>query len=489
MKLKYQLFIVLLLASATLIATLFLFNSWSFNRGFDNYLNRSQSKSLEALASTLAEAYTETDSWDWIVDNDSQWRRITGYAMRRIGGDGENDRESSPTRSRKSESGVSSQETLLNESSGKRPRRPPHPIILANTDKQALVGKIKGNRNVAWFPIKVDNDTVGYLGYAPNNGIPGQLEQVFVSQQKKNLALVSLLMVLVSALLAALLAARIVKPVVTVSQAMGEINRGDYEQRVDTSRKDELGDLSRDVNQLAHTLEQSRIARRNWIAEISHELRTPVAILQGEIEAIEDGIRAFDNTSLKSLQAETTRLSRLIQDLHDLSLSDLGALEYQMAPMNIEDLIKERINSSEAQRAETGISIDLITNTSSTDILGDAQRLGQLIDNLLQNSLRYTDPNGKIVIELDRSNKHLQIRWFDSSPGLKDEDLPKIFDPLFRAEKSRNRNNGGAGLGLTITSKIVSAHQGTISAKHSSLGGLEITILIPTNDSLQTSRK
>ncbi|MFT6640212.1 MAG: two-component system sensor histidine kinase BaeS, partial [Flavobacteriaceae bacterium] len=365
---------------------------------------------------------------------------------------------------------------------GNRQKRPLTPLILADNEKNALVGKIKADSTVAWFPITVDGSVAGYLGYASNKGLSGQLERVFADQQKRNLAVVSLLMVAVSALLAALLAARIVKPVITVSQAMREINRGDYEQRVDTSRRDELGDLSRDVNQLAHTLEQSRIARRNWIAEISHELRTPVAILQGEIEAIEDGIRAFDITSLKSLQAETTRLSRLIQDLHVLSLSDLGALEYQMSPMHVEELIKERISSVEAQRADTGISINLTTNTRHTEILGDTQRLGQLIDNLLQNSLRYTDPNGSVIVELNQLNKQLQIRWFDSGPGLADDDLPQLFDPLFRAEKSRNRNNGGAGLGLAIVTKIVRAHQGTVSASHSSIGGLEITILIPISD-------
>jgi len=484
MKLKYQLFIVLLLASATLIATLFIFNNWSFKRGFDNYINRSQTSSLEALASTLADAYTESTNWDWIEGNNSQWRRITAHALHPII-DRFEDHRASPKRSKDTNADDHDQQVLLREPRARHQKRPPPPLILADTDKKPLVGKINSNRSVTWLPINVDGIAVGYLGYRTNNRLPGRLESVFVKQQGKNLALASLVMVVVSALLAALLAARIVKPVVTVSDAMGEINRGDYGQRVNASRRDELGDLSRDVNQLAHTLEKSRIARRNWIAEISHELRTPVAILQGEIEAIEDGIRAFDSASLRSLQTETSRLSRLIHDLHDLSLSDLGALEYKMATMRMDDLVRERIKRIETQRAETGISIELLVNTSKTIILGDAQRLGQLIDNLLQNSLRYTDSNGKIRVELNQLNDQLQIRWLDSSPGLLDADLPLLFDPLFRAEKSRNRNNGGAGLGLSIAAKIVDSHQGTISAHHSSMGGLEIDLRIPTCNTLK----
>jgi len=157
--------------------------------------------------------------------------------------------------------------------------------------------------------------------------------------------------------------------------------------------------------------------------------------------------------------------------------------------MRMGDLIQGRIRSIESQRSETGISIDVIQNTSHSDILGDAQRLGQLVDNLLQNSLRYTDPNGKLIVELNKLDDQLQIRWFDSGPGLTDADLPQLFDPLFRAEKSRNRSSGGAGLGLAIAAKIVSAHQGTMSADHSKLGGLELTILIPTSDTLQDSKQ
>ncbi len=481
MKLKYQLFIVLLLASATLIASLYAFNSWSFSRGFINYINQSHTNSLESLSVTLAEAYSENENWDWIQGNEDQWRRISGLALR--GTNGPRDRRDTarpPAGEQQRDTGRGANKN----GPGRDRNKGPTPVLLlADEDKNVIAGHNRLNKDLAWFDVTYDDDVIGFIGYPSYDGLPGQLEQVFSDQQTNSLAWASLLMAAISAVLAALIASRIVKPVLTVSGAVAEISRGDFDHRVETTRRDELGDLSRDVNHLAHTLEQSRTARRKWIAEISHELRTPVAILQGEIEAIEDGIRPFDATSLSSLQTETIRLSRLIQDLHDLSLSDLGALEYHMSPMALLPLLTERIASVDAQRSETGISITLTPDTSNAQILGDTQRLGQLLDNLLQNSFRYTDPNGQIEITLNRYQRNLRILWNDSGPGLADEDLPMLFDPLFRAEQSRNRNNGGAGLGLAIVEKIVMAHRGSISASHSDLGGLQLDIRIPLNDS------
>lgn len=468
MKLKYQLFVILLLASAALIVALFLFNSWSFNRGFSNYLNRSQTASLESLADELAERYAQDESWAWLIDEPAQWRRLSHDALR--------DTRRQPRR-----------EPSQPDGPPKRPERGP-PLVLADAEKQLLLGRVKSMNDLIWIPVGNLNEPVGYLGYRGNERLPRQLDQVFAEQQKKSFALASLLMVGLSALLAALLASRIVKPVIKVSQAVSEISRGDYTQRVTTSRRDELGDLSRDVNQLASTLEHSRHARRKWIAEISHELRTPLAILQGEIEAIEDGIRTFDAASLESLQAETLRLSRLVNDLHDLSLSDLGALGYSMAHTDMAEVLRERLTTSEHSQREKSLSVELNAPSNHYPIVGDEQRLGQLVDNLLQNSIRYTDPHGKIVITLWQSAEHVSICWMDSAPGVSDADLAQLFDPLYRAEQSRNRNHGGAGLGLAIAQKIVEAHQGVISVAHSPLGGVQIDMQFPVAQSPSQKR-
>jgi len=470
MKLKYQLFVILLVASATLIAALFAFNSWNFNRGFVNYLNRSQTEVLKVMAADLAEDYAIQGSWDWLSNDPDLWRRMAKDTWR----DSLQLAKQPPPPPGKKPPPAGKAPDGRN-----RPERRP-PLILADANKKVLLGRFKSDTPIAWIAIGESESPVGFLGYRTADRLPRQVDSVFAKQQGKNFAIASLLMVALSALLAALLASRIVKPVVQVSQAVAEIRRGDYAHRVTRKRRDELGDLSRDVNQLASTLEQSRTARRKWIAEISHELRTPLAILQGEVEAIADGIRPFDATSLESLHSETRRLSRLVDDLHDLSLSDLGALNYQMAPMDLSSLLKERLGTVKKQCDEKELDVELQCSEAHYLVLGDHQRIGQLLDNLLQNSIRYTNTGGRIVIALSQSAENVTIRWQDSAPGVSTQDLPRLFDPLYRAEQSRNRSLGGAGLGLAIARKIVTAHQGSLSAEHSELGGLQIDLQLPT---------
>lgn len=477
MRLKYQLFITLLISSGILIATLYAFNSWSFNRGFLNYINNSEIQALQPLQATLSESYAETGSWDWLAQNRSLWPKLVNDLNRDTR---RNPRDRAQGQSRPADD---ADRGRSNESDGPKHRPPPsgrNPrIVLADENQQIIFGRLEPNRPVQWLPITIDTSVVGYLGYKPSAKLPGQLDNVFADQQKRSFAIVSLLMVALSALLAAILSSRIVRPVLKVSDAVSEISHGKYDHRVDASRQDELGDLSRDINQLAYTLEHSRTARREWIAELSHELRTPVAILQSEIEAIEDGIRTLDLQAINSLHAETLRLSHLINDLHDLSLSDIGALEYKMAPLNLLALVDERTIAVGSLRVEKKIALQVNATSSNFPINGDRHRLGQLLDNLLQNSLRYTDEGGQIQIDLSQDTEGVYLVWQDSTPGLTNEQLPLLFEPLFRAEESRNRTQGGSGLGLTIAQKIVLAHQGSIEVTHSPLGGLAVTIQFP----------
>jgi len=214
-------------------------------------------------------------------------------------------------------------------------------------------------------------------------------------------------------------------------------------------------------------------------------------VLRGEIEAVQDGVRKLDQSGLDSLHGEVLHLGRLVDDLHTLSMSDVGALDYQMDTINAETLLSKFFDANQSKLDEHDIKLQLSTGnfpaTEATLIQGDAQRLEQLLSNLLQNTCRYTDRGGKLIVECkpveNNADGHIThgvlIDWLDSSPGIDAESIPKLFEPFYRGEQSRNRATGGSGLGLAIARRIVEAHRGSISASESALGGLHIQIRLP----------
>jgi two-component system sensor histidine kinase BaeS len=236
--------------------------------------------------------------------------------------------------------------------------------------------------------------------------------------------------------------------------------------------------LSRDFNHLAVTLEQSREARRKWGADIAHELRTPLSILRGEIQAMQDGVRATTPQALDSLQTECARLGGLIEDLYHLSLADAGALDYRFEVLDLDEIVADAIDAHKDACAAKGL--ELTSDVQPHAIVdGDARRLSQLLDNLLTNSQRYTDAPGRIRVAITSDAKFARLIVDDTAPGVPPSALPQLFDRLFRVESSRSRAVGGAGLGLSIAKAIVEAHHGRIVAEASPLGGLRIVVELP----------
>ena len=233
------------------------------------------------------------------------------------------------------------------------------------------------------------------------------------------------------------------------------------------SSSDELGRLAQDFNQLASTLERNQQMRRDLMADISHELRTPLAVLRGELEAIQDGVRKFTPDSVTSLQAEVATLTKLVDDLHQLSMSDEGALAYQKTSVDIITLLEVAAGAFREPFASRGT------------VFGDGDRLMQLFNNLLENSLRYTDSGGRLLISASQTGRRIILDFADSGPGVSDQQLERLCERFYRAEGSRNRASGGSGLGLAICVNIVAAHGGTLRADHSPFGGVSIKVELP----------
>ncbi|VVE70699.1 signal transduction histidine-protein kinase BaeS [Pandoraea captiosa] len=294
-----------------------------------------------------------------------------------------------------------------------------------------------------------------------------------------NLMYLTILGVALLGAIALRVAQRLLVPVTPLLEATHRMATGDYSVRVPTAGGDELARLAIDLNRLADTLAQNDRLRRNLLADISHELRTPLSILRGEIEAMEDGVRPLTQDALASLRVEISQLSKLIDDLYELSLSDVGALTYEFAPVDMTEHVATSVNAFRDWFEAKGISLNVHLPDETLMIDGDLHRLTQLIGNLFENSLRYTDGGGAVGVYLSATDAHLRLDIEDSEPGVPNDALPRLFERLFRVEASRSRRSGGAGLGLALCKHIVEAHGGQIVARHSPLGGLALSITLP----------
>jgi len=328
--------------------------------------------------------------------------------------------------------------------------------------------------------LRYNHKPVGSLGLILQQHLTENLQIRFVKAQKRAFFIIALLAACVAALLSLPLARQMVKRIKALAAGTHRLTAGHYDTRLPVGAKDELGRLIRDFNLLADTLEHNEKMRRQLVGDVSHELRTPLAVLRGEIEALQDNIRPATPEALSSLHAEVMQLDRLVGDLFQLSLSDMGALAYRKENLDLASLLGETVESFKTGFSEKAISVILNRPLEGEfSLFGDPGRLQQLFENLLSNSLKYTDHGGRLHIELERTDPMLTIIWQDSAPGVGPAEIARLFDRLYRVESSRNRALGGAGLGLAICKKIVEAHEGTIVAESSDMGGVSFKIELP----------
>ena len=236
-------------------------------------------------------------------------------------------------------------------------------------------------------------------------------------------------------------------------------------------------------NRLAESLDTRDRMERKWISDTSHELKTPLAVLRAQIEAIQDGVRKPTRKHLDELHDSIMRLTQLVADLNSLSNLREGQLTANRQPEDLAEIINGRLEHTLEHLSGKEVQVD---SQIAPNLLieCDRLRLGQLFDNLLQNAVRYTDSPGKIRIKAVAISSRdgggsVEICIEDSPPCPSEEACDKLFDRFYREELSRDRRYGGSGLGLSICREIVAAHQGTISLAVSDLGGLKVTVTLP----------
>jgi two-component system sensor histidine kinase BaeS len=470
----YKLLLSFFIATTVAVGSMLVLMKWSFDRGFLQYVNTVEKEAQNILLETLVEEYRIQGNWDFLRDNHRRWSELVFSSFM-----------TTPTvKGRMTREGMSTDlrprsDVDQDKSPRRRFRYEPRTILL-DKDRSVIAGYVRNINTFVQIPIKSGNDTVGYLGIFPVTGLYDMHDLRFTREQGRAFSMIALVVVVILTLITLPLSRHLVKPIKSITAATRELASGKYDVRIADDYNDELGLLTRDFNILAKTLEKNESARRQWIADISHELRTPLSILRGEIESIQDGIREPTPERMASLHSEVLNLSRLINDLYELSLSDIGALSYHKKSTNMVNVLESAIKSMEEDFAEAGIRLDKqLGPHNKIRIFADVERLRQLFTNLLTNSLRYTDCGGELHIVIKTGMNKVIIDFLDSAPGVSDVDLPRLFERLYRIDPSRNRQHGGAGLGLSICRNIVDAHEGVITARASPLGGLWISIELP----------
>lgn len=366
-----------------------------------------------------------------------------------------------------------------------RPAGPPDAfgarVALFYPDGRPLAGRPlpPGKASLVERPLRLGGVVVAQVRLRPITRVADAYEVRFLQSQYLGIAAVAVALMLTAVGLAAWLSRQWARQLSAVQDAAKRIARGELGVRLPRARTDEFGDLVNNVNRMAESLQRMEGARRRWIADISHELRTPLTGLRGEIEALLDGVRSYTPATAASLQEEVLRLVALVDDLHLLSMADLNSLPMQLVACDATALLQENHRRFQSRAAARGLTLTCTSEPASLPVCWDPKRIGQLLANLLENSLRYTDAPGHIKVVITCHAQQVCLQVDDSAPGVAPHDMPRLFEPLYRADSARGRHNGGSGLGLAICKAIAQTHAGSVEAGSSPLGGLRMTVMLP----------
>ena len=465
LKLIHKLLIAMFTCAALVLVLMTLVTRASIGRGFMDFLQHQERSQVELVIPELVDLYRVHGNWDELAGNPREFSRLIFNALL----------QDSETRLEFGPQGPGPQSRGGPRGPGFQGRRGrpgplgrnglPQRIFLLGADFSHIIGVVPPD-----FPerellaIKVDGKEVGWLGFTMIRGIELPAEEAFIKQLRTNLMIGLGLGLAVAVLLAWLLARHLSRPVNEVAAGIRALAAGDYATRLETRGSDEIAKLGDDVNRLSSALSEHESTRKRWVSDMAHELRTPLSIITGELEAMSDGVRPLNREQLESVRDEVAHLSDLIEDLHNLALTDSGALAYKMQAVDFNELVQMTTDSFKARAGSKDLELSYSNPDQAIMLQGDAQCLGQLMRNLLDNAVRYTDAGGHISVHLGKEKQLAKLTISDTAPGAGSAECEHLFERLYRMEGSRNRNSGGSGLGLAICRNIVEAHGEQISA-------------------------
>jgi two-component system OmpR family sensor kinase len=428
-------------------------NSWLTSRAMDNafslYTTRNSQAFAEQLSPVLADYYAQNKSWQGV-----ETALQSGLSSPVTPGQGRGFGQG-----RSASQWATNQRVILADAQG---------VVINDTAGEMLGHQLSADELGNGAAITVDGSLVGTVLVTPNNlAATNSPAGEFLASVNQSIILSAVIAGVVSLIFGAALFFYITAPVRRLNKAASAISRGDLSQRVAVRSRDELGELGQTFNQMAENLDRAETQRKHLIADVAHELRTPIAVMQANLEAMLDGVLPLDVEQVAALHNETLLLKRLVGDLRLLSLAEAGELKLEKQETDLEGLIHQVVERISVQAQQNGITLQEDIAGKLPAAMVDRSRIIQVLDNLLGNALHYTPQDGKIVLAAHRSPgaaDSIEISVTDTGPGIDQADLPYIFDRFYRADQSRTHASGGSGLGLAIVRQLVEAHGGKVEA-------------------------
>jgi two-component system sensor histidine kinase BaeS len=333
-----------------------------------------------------------------------------------------------------------------------------------------------------WQPIERDGQVVGWVVTARDQFGESPAEVSFLNRMKRTLTIGAIGAVAVSLLLAVLLARTLAHPLRELTTATRAVAEGNLDYRVPVRSKDELGELATSFNLMSAELSRSQTLRRQMTADIAHELRTPISVILGHVDGVDEGVLPASSETFNIIREETGRLERLIEDLRTLSRADAGELTLVTRLVQLKTLLEQVIAAHRPLAHEKRISLRLEVEPNLQEVIVDPDRIAQVLSNLITNALRYSPEKGQITLSAKNEVDEVEIRVQDSGPGLQPDELTRIFDRFYRTDQSRQRESGGSGLGLAIAKSLVEMHAGRLWAESEPGKGTHLVVRLPVSD-------
>lgn len=438
--LRFRLAVTLVLIVIAVVGSIALISIRVTNQAFMGYVAKDMEQRRRPFEEALVDYYVQNAGWEGVQDQLEQMQSLTGGRV------------------------------ILTDPLGQ---------VVAGSSGELLGGMIREEQHGPAVPLLHEGVVVGvlYIEFLGRGAPPRH--DVFLGPANRALLWIALGAGVVAIVLVLGMSGRILSPVEKLTAAVRRMESGDLSQRVEIRSRDEIGELAHAFNAMADGLARLERVRRNMVTDVAHELRTPLTNIRGYLEALQDGLVEFDRAMVDSLYEEAVLLSRLVDDLQELSLAEAGRLHLERQPVAPGDLVVRAAEAVRPRVEAQGITLNVEAPEDLPLVEVDSRRIGQVLRNLLENGLTHTPAGGQIAVSACCRQDVVEFSVQDDGEGIAAGDLPHIFERFYRADPSRSRATGGAGLGLAIAKHLVQLHGGEIGVESSPGEGARFYFTLP----------